>query len=147
MTTIQATIATGQVASSSDGDDARRVAAALSQTTGMSATPASENGGHSATRRASDLHDARMADHAIDSNLKKLVGRVAMWGLVGQLAVVNMGFGAHVYWTQWVLRESLPETVMIAWFSSTVVEVIGVVYVVAKYLFPESGNDWNRERD
>lgn len=133
--------------SSSDGDDAQRVAEALSQTVERSVTVASEGNEYSASKRASDLHDARMNDHSIDSDLKKLVGRVAMWGLVGQLAVVNAGFGVYLYWTQWVLERNVPDAVMIAWFSSTVVEVIGVVYVVAKYLFPESGNDWNREKD
>lgn len=37
-------------------------------------------------------------------------------------------------------KEQMPDSaVLITWLSSTVVEVIGIMYVIARYLFPQSG--------
>ena len=119
----------------------------IQSATGASLTEQGDSDAQTIEGRLAQLHIARMKDHTIDSGLKKLVGQLSMAGLVAQLVAVNAGFGFYLYHSVFTLKQQIPPEVMIAWFTSTVVEMVGVVYVVAKYLFPENGNDWNREKN
>lgn len=68
-----------------------------------------------------------------DLELKKRYGNRLLWLVTGQLAVADVVFilyfivGAH--WNP-------PEGIIYAWLSATLVELIGVVAVVTRYLFP-----------
>jgi hypothetical protein len=48
-------------------------------------------------------------------------------------ATVFMGFYL------WVQRGHIEASVMIAYFASVVAEVVGILFVIARYLFPSSG--------
>jgi len=89
--------------------------------------------------RAADLDDLRMQDHKTDLLLKKVIGFGAATALAIQLAVVNL-----VLVIMYCFGD-LTEKLAIAWVSGMTVEVVGVVLVVAKYLFPETGTNWNAE--
>lgn len=84
-------------------------------------------------------------DHEADLTLKKKIGNYAVGAVVGQLVAANLAFGVYLGWMQWQAQLPVPAEVIIAWLSTTVVEVVGIVLVVTKYLFPDGGNDWNRE--
>lgn len=58
-----------------------------------------------------------------------------MWALIFvgvQLAVANLFFG----WYLWFNRADPDRAIMAAWLTSTVVEVIGILWVIARNLFP-----------
>lgn len=54
---------------------------------------------------------------------------IAIIGLNGVL------FAAYLY-VQWDGGHPIPESVMFAWVTSTIVEVLGIVAIIARYLFP-----------
>lgn len=96
-------------------------------------------------KREAALHRLRLDDHKLDTGLKKTIGKVAIFVMAAQFFCTNVGFGVYLYWMQWVHLTPVPSAVMIGWFSATLVEIIGLVLVVAKYIFPSSGNNWNHE--
>jgi hypothetical protein len=100
---------------------------------------------HSLEQREKDLSDLRLKDHLLDTGLKKIIGRIAIVAMILQLVCTNLGFAAYLIWMQWSHGTPIPPAVMIGWFSSTFVEVVGLVLVVAKYIFPSTGNNWNHE--
>lgn len=51
--------------------------------------------------------------------------------------VVILGNFVIVGWYAWHAREALNPNVLMFWISSTVVEVLGIVYIIAQYLFPK----------
>lgn len=59
-------------------------------------------------------------------------------GLTG-MATVFMGLYMMSQW------DEIQASVMIAYFASVVTETIGVLYVIARYLFPSSGPGTNSE--
>lgn len=60
------------------------------------------------------------------------------WSLrtVGYLAVASTLFMAGYIWLE---RGHIEASVMISFFVSVVAETVGVLYVIARYLFPPSG--------
>ena len=107
-------------------------------------TPPSDH--RSLSRQQRQLADLRLNDHKLDTGLKNLIGRGATIAMFTQLILANGGFAAYIYWMQWVKSIQVPDAVMIGWLTATFVEVVGLVLVVAKYIFPSTGNNWNHER-
>lgn len=58
----------------------------------------------------------------------------AATGGTGALLTVNIVIFAAYMKSEW---GHISEAVMLAWISSTVVEVLGIVYIIARYLFVE----------
>lgn len=62
------------------------------------------------------------------------------WALV--LVTIMLGF--TILFVTWYMgyamlaKQELPELVLVTWMTSTVVEAIGIVLIIAKYLFPSS---------
>jgi len=72
----------------------------------------------------------------VDLDLKESYGRWLLLLLAAQLVAANsLMFLYAWHGHDWVV----PEGVMKAWLASTVVELIGVVYVVVSHLFPKHG--------
>ncbi|WIB16290.1 hypothetical protein DEJ34_03915 [Curtobacterium sp. MCPF17_050] len=87
------------------------------------------------------LEEVVLADHHLDVQLKAMVARGALGAMFGQLLVADVVFFLYA----WLGRDwKVPGEVMLGWLSATVVEVIGVVVVVAGYLFPKDGHRWSR---
>ncbi|WP_133960612.1 hypothetical protein [Rathayibacter sp. PhB151] len=62
--------------------------------------------------------------------------------LAGWMIAVNfLLFAAYLAIEAFLPEANVPEAVMLAWITATVVEIIGVVLIVAKHLFP--GKKWN----
>ena len=68
-----------------------------------------------------------------DIDLKKFYGYGLLFAMIGQLAVADLAFFLYAslgyHW-------QLPNSVINVWIAGTLVEVIGVVLVVTRYLFP-----------
>jgi hypothetical protein len=65
-------------------------------------------------------------------NRKKYADRMLKL-LVAELVFVN---GMFFLYTWLGVHWNVPGTTMQVWLSSTVVQIVGIVYVVARYLFP-----------
>jgi len=65
---------------------------------------------------------------------KKLVWPVLV-GAAVQFVAADVAFFIYGYGNDWQIHPS----VMVAWLSATVVQVVGVVLVVMRYLFPGPG--------
>lgn len=74
----------------------------------------------------------RMRDKEQDIALKKILARASVTFVAFQLVVANVFFGFYL----WHAREHTPEPIMMAWLSATVVEVIGILAIIARSLFP-----------
>lgn len=81
-------------------------------------------------------HFQRIRDKDLDIELKK---RVAYWALGAASIVVASSIIAFFLYLNTKRGDIAPE-VMIAWLSATVVEVLGIVAIIARYLFPTGGN-------
>lgn len=82
--------------------------------------------------------DAELArqDKAQDIKLKK---RYANWLLGIMLAQVLIANGVFIKYAHTGVDWQLEAGVIQAWLAATVVQVIGVVLVVVRYLFPQRG--------
>jgi hypothetical protein len=64
--------------------------------------------------------------------LQKLLSRFAIAAMGGQLFLADGAFIAYGFWNDWRIP---PETIL-GWLSATVIEVIGIVLVITRHLFP-----------
>jgi len=75
----------------------------------------------------------RYEDLRQDIDLRKTYARRMLLILGAELSFVNLMFllytAAGVHWR-------IPGTTMQVWLGATVVQVVGIVYVVTRYLFP-----------
>lgn len=107
--------------------------------------PSDDVNGYTLGDYSEKLNDLRIADHELDSRLKKKIGEGVLKLLVAQLVVMDVVFVAYAI-TQVLFRGSeLSDAVLIAWITTTIAQVIGLATVVAKYLFPGSGSNWTHE--
>lgn len=64
--------------------------------------------------------DAKNARREQENGLRKKVATWSLWFVLGQL----------------VVRQCVPTEVLVTWLSSTIVEIIGILWVIARSLFP-----------
>ena len=84
---------------------------------------------------AHDLKNAEI-DQAYQANtLRKSFFKFVVVAVAGVLIASAALMGMYV-WSEW---SELDPGVMIAWYSATVVQVIGLAYIVARYLFAPRG--------
>ena len=82
-----------------------------------------------------EMLDADLADRRQTAALRGSFASVIKWAMIATLAATGLLMAAYLLLTTFFEAE-LDTAVMVAWFSSTVVQVIGLAYVVANYLFP-----------
>lgn len=72
-----------------------------------------------------------------DTGLRKLL---AIWSVTAASVMLVLGTGIFVTYmvSQW---GEVPVEAIIAWLSASVLEVLGIVYVVANYLFPREKDE------
>ncbi|MGW0043492.1 hypothetical protein [Rhodococcus sp. NPDC003348] len=82
---------------------------------------------------AQRIRDAE-ADKADQENLHR--ERFFGWaiGAVTFTLLGNFGVIGFYFWSQW---SDISEPVMLAWISATVVEVLGIAYIIATHLFKD----------
>ncbi|OII27569.1 hypothetical protein [Frigoribacterium sp. MCBA15_019] len=92
-------------------------------------------------KQPTSLEEVVLADHDLDVRLKALVARWSVGAMIGQLVVAD---GVFVLYA-WLGRDwDIEPAVILGWLSATVVEVIGIVVIVARYLFPKDGHRWSQ---
>jgi hypothetical protein len=68
-----------------------------------------------------------------DIQLKRKYANVLLWMMGGQLTVANIVFVVYAWaGTDWHIETGVIQV----WLAATVVQIIGVVLVVVRYLFP-----------
>jgi hypothetical protein len=88
-------------------------------------------------RDSQDL--ARAKEHAalvstrLDTDLRE---RLAKWSIKAATTMLLLGTGVFVIYmiSEW---RHVPQAAILGWLSSSVVEILGIVYLVASYLFPK----------
>jgi hypothetical protein len=90
------------------------------------------------------LEEVRIQDHHLDVRLKGLVARWSVGAMIGQLVVADTVFVIYA----WVGYDwQIEPSVILGWLSATVVEVIGIVVIIAQYLFPRHGHGWSEPKE
>ncbi|MGW6376208.1 hypothetical protein ACWFRB_09115 [Rhodococcus sp. NPDC055112] len=90
------------------------------------------------------LQAAELKKAKQQNKLRKRYFKWAGLTVIGSL-VGNFGIFVTYIISQW---GSVSDPVMIAWISATVVEVLGIAYIIANYLFPpENGKSEKGEAD
>jgi hypothetical protein len=82
-----------------------------------------------------ELERARKRNATTDSRLREVLGFGALFFAGAQLIVADVAFykyGIHAHW-------QIPTEAIVGWLGATVIQVIGIVLVIAKYLFPDGG--------
>ena len=82
---------------------------------------------------ANRLKHAQAAKAEQSNTLREKFFRAAMIGTAVLLGVNVVLFFLYML-SEW---GHIAEAVMVAWISATVVEVLGIVYIIAKYLFED----------
>ncbi len=76
--------------------------------------------------------DLRRQDVQQDIELKRDYGRWALIAMGGQLVIADCVFVGYGFGVAW----QIPPNVIIGWLGATVIQVIAVVLVITRYLFP-----------
>lgn len=100
---------------------------------------------HSLDSYEGTLAELRFEDHKYDSLLKKRLGNGILILLFFQVFAMNVGFIGYAVVEVFYRERSLPEAMIIAWLTTSIVQVVGLATVVAKYLFPGAGSNWTHE--
>lgn len=92
------------------------------------------------------LHIEKLkADREEQSNkLRDKVATKSLKFVTWQLVVTNVVVFGYVFFSFW-FNHAVPSNVMVAWMTSTFVEIIGILWVITRSLFPF--NDAYRDRD
>ena len=92
--------------------------------------------GHAGAESLEDLpaeESIALQEQQLDVDLKKSYAHRLFWLMVVQLGIADAVFVAYA----WIGREwDVPTSSIDVWLSATFVEVVGIVFVVTRYLFP-----------
>lgn len=78
------------------------------------------------------LNRLQALDYSQDIRLKRFYGYFLPSIMIGQLLIADLGFFLYAVGVDWDVETS----VMHVWLGATVIEVIAVVVIVTRYLFP-----------
>lgn len=85
------------------------------------------------TRELTPWEELRQADYRQDMRLREKYANWLLWGLGAELVIVNLLFWLYaaigMHWR-------IPSAAIEVWLGATVVQVVGIVAIVARYLFP-----------
>lgn len=79
--------------------------------------------------------DAKNTRREQENQLRKEVATWSLWFVLTQLVITNTTIVAYIV-TMLVLKQYVPTEVLITWLSSTIVEIVGILWVIARSLFP-----------
>lgn len=113
---------------------------------GLADSDSTDTGMEESTELALEAVRIRLERHKLkqlrqDRMLRKMIAAWAIGFVAFQLLFANLSFGFFL----WHNQAEPDASIMIAWLSSTVVEVVGILWVIARSLFPF--NDRHRDRE
>lgn len=82
-----------------------------------------------------DLRKARRERMVIDVRLAKFIGYGALIAVAAQIVLADVAFFIYGFENDW----HIPAAAISAWLVAIVVQVIGILLVVAKDIFPGTG--------
>ena len=85
-----------------------------------------------AKSRAAEANAARLE---AENSLRNKVGTTALYLVIGQLVFCDVLMTAYVIWSL-VAGKTIPPEVLIGWMGSCLVEIVGILWVIARSLFP-----------
>ena len=102
-----------------------------------------------ANKKRKELADLNKAEAKIErvrqeNSLRKTLGVCALWFVGIQLAVCDIVMGIYIIRTM-LVNGSVPSEILIGWMTACLVEIIGVLWVIARSLFPFK--DRHRDKD
>lgn len=77
-----------------------------------------------------------------DLRLRKRVGTFAIVGVSAELIIANAVFFLYAWKGE---HWKVPTGAINVWLGATVIQVIGILYVITNYLFPKSGTPLSRD--
>lgn len=86
-----------------------------------------------------DDEDLNRAKKRSDLGVRKRVGNGALLAMGVQIAVADAVFFVYGHANEW----DIPVSAIHAWLGATVVQVVSVVLVITRYLFPAGGDPSN----
>ncbi|WPF66391.1 MULTISPECIES: hypothetical protein [unclassified Corynebacterium] len=118
---------------------------AIASSKESSGATSDKTGRNSLASYSEELNKLKIEDHRLDSRLKKVLGYGIPILVLLQLIVMDIVFIGYAYIQ--VIDRSLPlsDSIIIAWITTTIAQVIGLAMVVTKYLFPGAGSNWTHE--
>jgi hypothetical protein len=78
-----------------------------------------------------------------DLGLRKRVGTFAIVGVSAELIIANVVFILYAWLGE---HWKVPTAAINVWLGATVVQVVGILYVITNYLFPKSGTPLSRDK-
>jgi hypothetical protein len=93
-----------------------------------------------AVQRGLDARRAKLRNRRLkaDIDLSKKLARWSMWTVGLLLLFTYVGLILYILLEYLCLKEKPDTAVLITWITSSVAETIGIVLVIARYLFPNS---------
>jgi hypothetical protein len=76
-----------------------------------------------------------------DLSLRKRVSAFALIGVSAELVIANAVFVAYAWAGE---HWRVPTDAINVWLGATVIQIIGILYVITNYLFPKSGTTLGR---
>lgn len=130
------------------GEEAPRFGISLLRGDGPSADASSISRSNLRRKERAEARKAE-ADAARAEGENELRGMLGRWALrfVGfQIVVCDAVIGAYVA-SSIVRGETVPQEVLIGWMTSSLVEIIGILWVIARSLFPFKDGGGNRTQE
>ena len=83
-----------------------------------------------------------------ENKLRRRLGTAAIVFVAVQLGVCDIGFAAYVIYSI-VKGWAIPNNVILGWMAASLVEIIGILWVIARSLFPfrDEHRDFEAERE
>jgi hypothetical protein len=105
---------------------------------GQQLTPLNYNAEHQQRMNEAAVRERETHATQVEENreLRKRIANQVSLAVALQVAIADAAFLTYGFWNHW----NIPGSTMIAWLSSTVVQVIAVGLVVTKSLFPSASD-------
>lgn len=91
----------------------------------------------------SDIDDLERANQVFDLRLKQRVSVLARVAVFLQLFIADCAFGVYLGYNISTNRP-IATAAINAWLGAVVIQVIGILYIITRYLFPSQGTKINR---
>jgi len=81
------------------------------------------------------IDKAKLTELEAANEFRQTLVTSTKWTVTALVGCATLFMGLYI-WSQW---DHIEASVMIAYFASVVAEIIGILFVIARYLFPKSG--------
>lgn len=95
--------------------------------------------GSTPAERLQEANAVLAGEHAIQAKQNTLWRRLVFWGVAGLVAIVSLSNVCLIFW--YISKTPSPSsTVLSTWSIGSVAQVIGLLVVITRHMFPGSGD-------